>query len=823
MPLGSLDDFPRTRYKKTTMKRASLVLSLLVLFGLGCSVSSITQRIFATPAPPSTPTPTFTPTPLPTATPTITPTPAPPARLGVAEQWILIGDYAAALESYRSAERDAVEDETRAGALIGIGRVLSLQGEYDQARAALDDVIDNYASSPDLANAYYFRARLNEDSGDYAAAAADFHAFTLHRPGALDAYMLEAAGDNLVLAADYAGAITAYQAAAAAPRRTDPVFVQIKIGQAMASAGNNNDAVRQFMSIYDASNNDAIKAQADLLAGQVYLNMGLSEQGYARFQDAVNNYPNQSSSYAALSTLVESGIGVDSLNRAIVDYYAGQYGLTIDLLTRYLTATPEHDGAAHYYKGLALLSSDRFTDAVAEFDELISDHTGDPFFVDAFREKAYVQWAYLDKPELAAETLLGFVRLYPADEASAGILFEAARIQERAGWLPEAAQTWGRIIAEYPSAEDSMRALFLAGISLYRERDYAGAMTIFQRHLLLATSPADQSQAYFWIGKTATAQGNADAAQQAFEQSALRDPTGYYSERARGILQGKPILSPSTSFDLGYDLTRERAEAETWLRSTFALPPETVLSSYGEMGSDPRFQRANAYWELGLYTQARAEFEDLRESVTGDAVATYRLMNRALELGLYRTAIIAARQILTLANLDDAASLNAPAYFNHIRFGAYYKDMVLAAAAEEELNPLLLFSVIRQESLFEGFAGSTVGAQGLMQIMPATGQEMFNLTGTPKGYNSGDLLRPVVSIPMGALYLNRQRIYLNGDLLAGLAAYNGGAGNAQLWKEQSNGDPDLFVEIIRFAETRTYVMQIADFLNIYNRLYTRTP
>lgn len=805
------------------MKHASLVLSLLVLISMGCSVSSITQKIFATPAPSSTPTPTFTPTPPPTATPTITPTPAPPARLGIGDHWILLGDYSAALESYRSAERDAVDEETRAGALIGIGRVLYLQGDYEQARATLDNVIENYPNSPDLANAHYFRARLNEASGDYAAAAADFNAFTLRRPGALDAYMLEAAGDNLVLAGDYVAAITSFQAAAAAPRRTDPVFVQLKIGRAMASSGNNNDAVRQFMSMYETSTNDAVKAQADLLAGQVYLNMGLAEQAYARFQDAVNTYPNQPESYQALTYLIDAGISVDAVNRAIVDYYAGQYGITIDLLTRYINATPDHRGAAHYYNGLAMLASDRFADAVAEFDELIKDHEGDPFFIDAFREKAYVQWAYQDKPDLAAETLLSFVRLYPTDAAAAGILYEAGRIQERAGWLPEASQTWARIIAEYPSADDSMRALFLAGIALYRERDYAGAMTIFQRLLLLATSPADQAQAYFWIGKTATAEGNEDAARQAFEQSAQRDPTGYYSERARGILQGKPVVAPSTSYDLGYDLQRERAEAETWMRKTFALPPETVLSSYGEMGGDPRFQRANAYWELGLYAQARAEFEDLREAVTGDVVATYRLMNRTLELGLYRTAILAARQILTLASLDDAASLNAPAYFNHIRFGTYYKEYVLAAASEEDLNPLLLFSVIRQESLFEGFAGSSAGAQGLMQIMPATGQELFNLTGQPRGYSTSDLQRPVVNIPMGALYLNRQRNYLDGDLLAALAAYNGGPGNAQLWKEQSNGDPDLFVEVIRFAETRNYVMQIVDFLNIYNRLYTRTP
>ncbi len=805
------------------MRRARFILSVLALVSLSCSYTSLPLRLFATPAPTATPTITPTPTPQPTPTATITPTPAPPARLGAAEHLLFTGDYEGALLFYQSAQREAADEDTRTGAAIGVARTQYLMGEYEAARAGLDEAIATYPDHPDLFIAYYYRALLRENDADYTGAAEDFQATALRRPGVLDAYMLEAAGDNLMLARDYDGAVTAFQAATQAGRRTDPVFVQLKIGRAYLAAGNNTEAVRTFMSIYDSSNNDAVKAQADVLAGQVYMEMGLAEQAYARFQDAVNNYPRQPDSYTALMELVNAAVTVDPLNRAIVDYYAGQYGLAIDLLTRYISATPSHDGAPHYYKALSLRASDRNADAVAEFDALIRDHTGDRFLADAYREKAYTQWALLDKPDLAVETLLGFVRLYPEDAASPEILYDAGRIQERAGWLKEAAQTWGRIIGEYPSAEDSMRGLFLAGISLYRDGDYDAAMTIFQRQSLLGANPFDQSQAYFWIGKTATAQGKTDVARQAFEQSALRDPTGYYSERARAVLQNRPILEASSSYDLGYDLARERPEAEAWMRKTFALPPETVLLSYGELGSDARFQRANAYWELGMYIQARNEMEDLRESVSADAVNTYRIMNRALDLGMYRTAILAARQVLTLASLDDAASLNAPVYFNHIRFGAYFKDTVLSAAAEEGLNPLLLFSVMRQESLFEGFANSSVGARGIMQIMPATGLEIVRSTGWPPGYTEPDLLRPVINIRMGGDYLARQRNFLDGDLAAALAAYNGGPGNAQAWKKLANGDPDLFVEVIRFAETRNYVMQIADFLNIYNRLYTRTP
>ena len=67
-----------------------------------------------------------------------------------------------------------------------------------------------------------------------------------------------------------------------------------------------------------------------------------------------------------------------------------------------------------------------------------------------------------------------------------------------------------------------------------------------------------------------------------------------------------------------------------------------------------------------------------------------RLGNYLLELGLYRQAIYAIRQVLTLAGLDDHAdSLNVPKYFSHIRYGMYYPDIVIPAAKKIGFDPLI--------------------------------------------------------------------------------------------------------------------------------------
>ena len=127
------------------------------------------------------------------------------------------------------------------------------------------------------------------------------------------------------------------------------------------------------------------------------------------------------------------------------------------------------------------------------------------------------------------------------------------------------------------------------------------------------------------------------------------------------------------------------------------------------------------YGILGLYEKARLEFESLRSEMEAseDAIGSYRLANYLLDLGLYRTAIFAARQTLTMAGMtSQTESMMAPPYFGHLRYGMYYADLVLPDAQSNNLDPLFIFSVIRQESLFEGFINSNAGARGLMQVIP---------------------------------------------------------------------------------------------------------
>ena len=809
---------------KSKIILAAVLIVLLV--SLACNLPGLSQVQQATPTPTTDVSvlETLLPsqTPAPTAAPP-TPTPQPAVRIDQADQALFLGQSDLAEREYQTAYDQSDDPQVQAAAQLGAARVELQRGNTDLAIAKLEQMGTRFDGTDAADEALYFLAQAALEKGDPVQAAAYLESFLAAGENPIESYLRVQLGDLYMQAGNYSAAVKAYEGASQTESYAGDQNLMVKIGRAYAGMQDYTNALRIYLAVYDAASNDFTKAQVNLLAGQIYQELGMPEQAQARFLDSVNNYPRSYDSYSALVWLIDSGVEVDLLNRALVDYFAGQYGVAVDLFKSYLDLTAGHDGTAHYYRAMALRNTNQVQAEIAEWDALIRDHPGDRFWMEAWKEKAYTQWAYLEDYTGAADTLLGFARLYPDDGNAPEMLFEAARIQERNGRLTEAAATWERVFNEYPGYANSYQALFLSGITHYRLGNFSQAEVLFQRTLVLTSSPNDQSAAYLWIGKSQAAQGNADKANQTWRQAASLDPTGYYSERARELLEGAPEFRPPQYYDLAYDLNLERAAAEQWMRTTFSLSPEIDLSGLGDLAGDDRLKRALYFWQLGLLNESLNEFDSLRQAVQSDPVNTYRLTNQLLDLGFYRLAILSSRQVLNLANLDDASTLDAPVFFNHIRFGVYFKDLVLSAAQENDLHPLLLLSVIRQESMFEGYARSSAGARGLMQLMPATGAEVAARMGWPENYADSDLYLPAINLRLGARYLANQRDYFGGDLYPALAAYNAGPGNSAIWYNLSGGDPDLFLEIIRFNETRLYIRQIAEFMNIYRLLYERAP
>ena len=804
------------------MNHLRVPFGLLMAFVLtACSGFPISVPAGLTVTPSATYTPETPPPPTGTATPVPVPTIAPLIRIQSGEQALFYGDYETARREFKSAYRDGDSSQVKAAALWGLSRTEYADGRFSNALAALRQIVSEFPDSAFIPYVNFLMGKINYELKHYQEAVANFNIYLEMRPGVLDAYVNEIRGDALFDNGSFIEALDAYNAAIAAPQIDDPLLLEIKSAQTRVEIGDYGTAISTYDAIFARTDNDYIKAQMDYLVGLAYQKLGQADQANERFLHAVENYPLSYYSYLALVELVGANVVVSDLDRGLVDYFASQYDVALAAFERYISDGLDSDGTARYYRALTDMDLQKYETAIKEFTSFIADYPDHPKWADAWSEKAYIQWFYTGDYQNGAQTYLDFVAAAPTQPEAVDYLMSAARILERNNRLEEAAQVWQRVADEYPENPQTSLALFLAGIAQYRRGDYHMTLPIFQRSLLLSTEKEDQARAYLWIGKTQEKLEDEAAKQTAWQQAQALDPTGYYSERARELLIGRAPFSAPSTYNIDIDLDAERADAAAWLRVTFSLPAETDLDGLGPLAGDPRIVRGTEFWELGLYDEARLEFEDLREAVNTSPENSFRLANYLLDLGLYRTAIFASRQVLTLAGLDQhSTSLSAPPYFNHVRYGTYYTDLIVSNAEEQGLHPLFLFSVVRQESLFEGFVRSTAGARGLMQIIPSTGASIANAMGWPVPYDAEDLYRPNVSVRLGAHYLASNQKLLDGDIYAALAAYNAGPGNAAAWKELGGDDPDLFLEVVRFQETRDYIRFIYEIYTIYRTLYS---
>ena len=141
-----------------------------------------------------------------------------------------------------------------------------------------------------------------------------------------------------------------------------------------------------------------------------------------------------------------------------------------------------------------------------------------------------------------------------------------------------------------------------------------------------------------------------------------------------------------------------------------------------------------------------------------------------------------------------------------------HDDVIRQQAERFDLDPALIAAVINQESNFQDQT-SSAGARGLMQITHETADTIERLSGG-ETFTYDDLADPELNIRYGTYYLDYLLEQYGGNVVAALAAYNAGPGNADLW-----GGIDLQVEDIQFAETRAYVEEVLELRDQYRDNY----
>ena len=298
-------------------------------------------------------------------------------------------------------------------------------------------------------------------------------------------------------------------------------------------------------------------------------------------------------------------------------------------------------------------------------------------------------------------------------------------------------------------------------------------------------------------------------------RAALR--AGMWQEVYR-VIQAMP--SPMQE-EAGWRYWKARA-----LKAMDAMFPANTL--FAHLSQEYDYYGLLALEELPPRLEARPPFyrvtpEDLLEAETHPALQRALLLrkmdlpadaldewNRALR-GMSDRQLLAAAELALRNEWHDraiaAANLTRQEHNFDLRYISPYRDLASAYAQENALDEAWVFGLIRQESRFVAYAKSRVGAQGLMQIMPATAKWIARQMGLDRNAHN-NVGKPDTNIRFGTYYLKRIYESLDQSPVLATAGYNAGPNRARRWQAEVPLEGAIYVESIPFQETRDYVKRV---------------
>ncbi|OZI32566.1 lytic transglycosylase [Bordetella genomosp. 10] len=295
-----------------------------------------------------------------------------------------------------------------------------------------------------------------------------------------------------------------------------------------------------------------------------------------------------------------------------------------------------------------------------------------------------------------------------------------------------------------------------------------------------ASDRTDPSWIY-WYARGLAATGHKEEARRMY--AGIADQFNFYGQLAAEEL-GRPITVPPRAAPV---TAQELAQAR----------------------ANPGLQRAIALFHLGWRPEAVPEW------------------NFAIR-GMDDRQLLAAAELARTENIYDRVvntSDRTEKQFDFTqRFIAPFEGRVAAKANEISLDPAWVYGLIRQESRFIMDARSSVGASGLMQLMPSTAKWVARKIGmenfTPASVNDFD-----TNTILGTNYLNMVLQDLGGSQVLASAGYNAGPRRPILWRSTLNHPVEgaIFAETIPFTETRTYVKNVMSNATYYAAMFTGQP
>jgi soluble lytic murein transglycosylase-like protein len=378
----------------------------------------------------------------------------------------------------------------------------------------------------------------------------------------------------------------------------------------------------------------------------------------------------------------------------------------------------------------------------------------------------------------------------------------AAWIAEDEGDVAAATEAFGLL----RSARDEtirQEAIFRHAFGRYRQNRYAEAIVLFEEGEKTGFSSVEKARHAYWKARALSESGRRDEAERTMSSLAVDPGAGPYAMFA-AKLSGRDPYAMLNAPSSGETASCAKEKIRLW---------ETVREAGWGKEDAEKVRRAQRLIALGIPEYAILEAGRIDRSAIRKAIGLADGGTPGLVRYLAGDLRGAIRETSKLPNDTSTVEL-----IDRIQFPLAPEYMGDCDRKKSGVDPLVLHSVIRQESQFQFNALSPAGAVGLMQLMPRTAAEVARKEKMRKPRRK-DLLKPQTNVALGAAYLSRLIREYGGDYLRAVAAYNAGESSVAKWWREAKGDPALFLENVTYRETRFYLRRV--FLNVlqYYQIY----
>ncbi|MBN2432084.1 MAG: transglycosylase SLT domain-containing protein [Acidobacteria bacterium] len=405
-------------------------------------------------------------------------------------------------------------------------------------------------------------------------------------------------------------------------------------------------------------------------------------------------------------------------------------------------------------------------------------------------------------------------RLDPAHAEYLHLLQAVAYDAELTGDNAKIEEYYREIMARYPETLRGTEACWKLAWQAYRTGDFNAAAELFLKTVRQDRGLDYAVAALYWYGVVQLRRNEQENGRGALECVAGLFPYGYYASLARVRLA-----------DLAgeYDAALAARVAGEWQslllsrRSDRPMPP----LEHWSLVMDAAILRpvAEAY-VCGFPKHAYRALVELEKQVAAPLRSGYYESRAILAGHADDTAAVIADFNQAHPEWSQVSLDQFPRDIWEMIFPRKYLTVIEKQVTGDNMDPLLILALIRQESAFREDARSSANALGLMQLLTRTAAAEMRFRGSRRRM-AVKLLDPDYNIQAGCRHLSGLLRTFEGRIPLALAAYNGGTRRVKTTFQRNESDLGLaeIIELIPMSQTRNYVKYVLRNYNYYCLLY----